>query len=270
MMAVRAIGAPALALAAALSAGGAVAQEMRQTEDGVIEPTSGFAGRMSMEMETSVPEEMAVTETIRFEPWQMLGDLFRDDLVFVMRGGPSNWASGDAEDAAPMACEAQRLLTERGQDTMRQLGALLVANELRPGDVLVSRWCRTQQTYAALEKGMLQTDMDALDGLTADVDPRLDLMGAAQGQEDAAGLREIIMEWDGGDGDGPLLVITHFPNIEALTEFRVYEGEMLIVDPKRDAETGGRVLGYMRLASATPDPVRFDPSVVTAEVELLE
>ena len=66
-----------------------------------------------------------------------------------------------------------------------------------------------------------------------------------------------MAEWDGGDGDGPLLLITHFENVEAATRFRVYEGEILVVDPKRN----GRVLGYVRLGSARPDPIRYDPEV---------
>lgn len=251
---------PPLALALSL-AGAAAAQEARETErGGEIEPVSGFTGQMSMTMPIETPEDMtvAITEVIRFEPWQMLDDLFRDDLVFVMRGGPTDWSARDAADAAPMDCEAQRLLTPQGEDQMMQLGALLIANELRPGRILVSEWCRTQQTYAAMEEGMLGADPSALDGMTVDVDPALNLLGASRGTADVAGLRELVMGWEGGDGQGPLLVITHFPNIAGLTEFNVYEGEMLILDPRRE----GRVLGYLRLASAAPDLVRFDPSVL--------
>ena len=42
---------------------------------------------------------------------------------------------------------------------------------------------------------------------------------------------------------GPLLAILHFTDIEELTNFSVYEGEMVMIDPKRD----NRVLGYVRL-----------------------
>ncbi len=64
------------------------------------------------------------------------------------------------------------------------------------------------------------------------------------------------MAWDGpqeGDQAGPLLVITHYDVIDALTAFHTYEGEILIFDPDR----GGRVLGYIRLRSAAPDAARF-------------
>jgi hypothetical protein len=50
-----------------------------------------------------------------------------------------------------------------------------------------------------------------------------------------------------------LLIITHFTNIEEQTQFTVYEGEMLVIDLKRD----NRVLGYMRLRSAGRDIGHF-------------
>ena len=251
--------APALA-ALLLAALPVVAQESDENPEweGKIEPVSGFTGQMSMTMETDVPEDMAVEEVIRFEPWQMLDDLFRDDLVFLMRSGPSDWDVVDDPAADAQDCESQRLLTETGQDQMRQLGALLVVNGLKPGQVSMSHWCRAQQTYLALEEGMVDADMNALDGMGAGMDAALDPLVAESGPAEIDALRELILNWNGGDGDGPLLLITHFENIEALTRFRVYEGEMLILDPTR----GGRVLGYLRLGSATPDLVRFDPDVV--------
>ena len=247
----------ALVALAALPAS-ARAQEARATSGGVVEQVSGFTGQMSMAMASDASEDMAVTEVIRFEPWQMLDELFRDDLVFVMRAGPSDWDAAEAADVGATACDAQRPLSAEGEEAMRQFGSLLVANDLRPGHVVVSEWCRAQQTYAALEAGILAVDANALDGMGAEADPALNLMGAEHGPADVEALRELVMAWDGGDGEGPLLVVTHYPNIEALTEFRAYEGEIIMVDPKR----GGRVLGYLRLGSAAPDPVRFDPATV--------
>ena len=224
--------------------------------EGVVDRVSAHMGQMSMVMPVETPEDMAVTEVIRFEPWQMLDELFRDDIVLLMRHGPTDWSQAEVPDAASTSCEAQRAMTPAGRDRMRQLGALLVANELRPGRIVVSEWCRSQETYAALETGMLAADMNVLDGVEVATSADLDPPGSGGGSADAAAMRKTIKEWDGGDG--PLLLISHFPNIAALTEFNVYEGEMLIVDPKR----GGRVLGYLRLGSAEPDPAHFDASVI--------
>ena len=236
----------------------AAAQQARSTDDGGrIEPVSGFTGEMSMTMEAEVPQDMAIEEVIRFEPWQMLDELFRDDLVFLMRAGPADPEADEAADPGIEGCAGGRLLTEDGEEVMRQLGALLVANGLRPGEIRVSDRCRAQQTYLALERGMLGVEKDALDGLGVDRAPSLD--AAPEGEApDVDALRDAILAWQGGEGDGPLLMITQFEEIEALTRFRVYEGEMLIIDPRRD----GRVLGYLRLGSAIPDPLHFPPDVV--------
>lgn len=247
----------ALCLALALAAGPAAAQQQPAFPafEGKIEPVSGFTGQMSMTMPGETPEDMAVEEVIRFEPWQMLDDMFRDDIVLLMRSGPSDWSVPDAPDAANVECDAQRLLSEEGQEGMRQFGMLLVVNGLAPGEILVSERCRAQQTYLALETGLLAADMNAMDGIS--VDTRAELGPLFAGGEVEA-LREDILTWDGGDGDGPLLIVTHFDAIEALTRFRTYEGEILIVDPARE----GRVLGYLRLASAVPDALRFPEDVV--------
>lgn len=227
---------------------------------GVIKQIEGFAGEMSMVMPTAEAED-SVTEVLRFEPWQMLDDLFRDDIVLLMRHGPTDWSKRDMTDVAPTDCENQRVMTETGQREMFELGALLVANELKPGAIVVSEWCRNQQTLDALRDGMAMVDEDALDGVPIETDPALNLLLSLQGAPNVTNLRQIISGWDGGDGNGPLLVISHFTNIQELTEFSVYEGEMLVVDPKRD----NRVLGYVRLKSASPDIGHFDESVVPDE-----
>ena len=87
----------------------------------------------------------------------------------------------------------------------------------------------------------------------SETDPSLNLLLALQGAPNVTALRERILGWDGGNGSGPLLIVTHFTNIDELTEFHVYEGEILVLDPKRD----GRVLGYLRLRSAGPDVGHF-------------
>ena len=248
----------ALALLVALGPLTAFAQEAPSMQ-GRIGQASAHMGEMSMVMPVDTPEDMAVDEVIRFEPWQMLDELFRDDIVFLMRHGPTDWSMRDAKGVAPGDCDNQRVMTEDGKERMRQLGALLVVNELVPGRILVSEWCRNQETYAAMERGMLQIDKNALDGVEVDTMGDLNLLLSLGGAPNVTNLREIVSSWE-GDEDGPLLIISHFTNIAELTEFNVYEGEMLMLDPKRD----NRVLGYLRLASAAPDIGHFDEAVVEA------
>jgi len=245
-------------LAVMAVAGGAAAQN-----DGAdIRRMEGSKGMMTSEL-VAPGAERTVPETLVFEPWQMLDDLFaRDDYVLLMRHGPTDWSKRDADDVAPTDCANQRVMTGQGKRDMRNLGTLMAHNGLIPGKVMASEWCRNQQTLDALLEGIARVDEAAAERLRrgAETLPDLNLLLSLQGAPDVTGLREIIMNWDGGEGDGPLLLISHYTNIEELTTFRVYEGEMLMVDPDRD----GRVLGYLRLKSAAPDVGHF-PAQATGD-----
>lgn len=196
-------------------------------------------------------------ETLRFEPWQMIDEMFtRDDVVYLMRHGPTDWSKLDVKDVAPGDCENQRVLSPQGRADMVNLGILMAHNAIAPGQIVVSEWCRNQQTLDALLEGIAGVNPDKAAHLrvTAITDPGVNLLLSLQGAPNVVGLRERIATWDGGEGDGPLLIISHFTNIEELTTFTVYEGEALVLDPKRDS----RVLGYFRLRSAAPDVGHFN------------
>jgi phosphohistidine phosphatase SixA len=157
-------------------------------------------------------------------------------------------------NVAPTDCDNQRIMTPLGEERMRSMGILMAGNGLRPGRIATSERCRAGATADMLREGFALIDPEA------DPVPAERLAAANPAGQDPAGdvaaLRERLMAWDGpgeGDADGPLLVVSHFDAIEALTRFRVYEGEILIFDPDR----GGRVLGYIRLRSAAPDAGRF-------------
>ncbi|MEM7709303.1 MAG: hypothetical protein AAF264_00815, partial [Pseudomonadota bacterium] len=126
--------------------------------------------------------------------------------------------------------------------------------------ILVSRWCRNQETLAALRDGMVHADASALDEIEVETFDELNLLLSLRGAPNVTDLRNMVTEWQ-GEGKGPLLIISHFTNIAELTEFNVYEGEMLVLDPDRN----NRVLGYLRLGSAAPDIGHFDESVVEAD-----
>ncbi|UWQ22447.1 histidine phosphatase family protein [Jannaschia sp. W003] len=255
---------PLLAACVALAAAPATAQTERvETGDirGAIAQIGTHLGEMSMTMPAAAGE--GVSEVLRFEPYQMLDDLFRSDIVLLMRHGPTDWSKRDRTDVAPDDCDNQRIMTEDGKTQMRDLGALLVANELVPSRVVVSQWCRNQETFDAIVAGMERVDPEIMRDIKVDTDPSLNLLLSLQGAPNVTDMRERISAWDGegGEAEGPLLVISHFTNIQELTEFSVYEGEMLVVDPTR----ANRVLGYIRLGSAKPDIGHFDASVVPDE-----
>ena len=102
--------------------------------------------------------------------------------------------------------------------------------------------------------GISEVDPALADGMPVETTSDLNLLLSLQGSPDVTPLRERIAAWEGDpERSGPLLLISHYTNIEELTQFRVFEGEILVIDPKRD----NLVLGYLRLRSASSDVGHF-------------
>jgi len=233
---------------------------------------TGFVAQASYAQDNTTPEnkvgEMAVpldpdtgnsivSDSILLEPFQLLDEILtRNDLVFVMRHGATDWSKRDIKDVAPTDCDNQRMLNEAGPGNMQTLGLLLGFNGVFPSEIGASEWCRNAQTRDSMLEGFREVDADYAPEV--DTDPNLNLLLSLQGAENVTAMRERIMSWTGEGKTGPLLLISHFTNIEELTQFTVFEGEILIIDPQRD----GRVVGFMRLKSAGPDVGHFPDQVV--------
>ena len=217
---------------------------------------SAHLGTMGASFVATLDEGEPVTN-LQFEPWQMLDDLFRDDIVFLMRHGPTDWSKRDIANVAPTDCANQRIMTSYGMARMRELGTLLAANGIRPGKIVTSEWCRNRQTVDNMMIGFQRIDRDWADTLEVEVDPGKNLLLSLQGARDAEPLRDRVSAWEGSE-NGPLLIVSHFTNIDEMTNFQVYEGEILVIDPKRD----NRVLGYVRLRSAEPDVGHFNDETI--------
>jgi phosphohistidine phosphatase SixA len=219
---------------------------------GSIRKVTAHIGEMVVEM--PVPLDNIAGDGLQFEPIDMLQDLFRPDIVLLMRHGPTDWSKLDIKNVAPTDCTNQRVLSVQGAEDMRTLGILMTANGLRPSRIARSEWCRGRQTVEELLVGTAKADAEYARAVPVEVDPALDLLLSLQGAPNVTELRDRITNWTGIGESGPLLIVTHFTNIEELTQFTVYEGEMLVIDPKRD----NRVLGYLRLRSAGPDIGHFN------------
>jgi phosphohistidine phosphatase SixA len=217
-----------------------------------IDEIDAHVGEMVVEMPNPVAN--VANDSLQFEPLDMLQDLFRPDIILLMRHGPTDWSKLDVKNVAPTDCENQRVLSTQGAEDMRTLGVLMTANGLRPSLIARSEWCRGAQTVDELLTGAAVADANYAKSVPVEVDPSLDLLLSLQGAPNVTELRDRISAWDGVGKSGPLLIVTHFTNIEELTQFTVYEGEMLVIDPKRN----NRVLGYVRLRSAGPDVGHFD------------
>ena len=239
------------AAALLLFSSASLAQETEALPD-TISQVSTHMGEMVVDVAKSPLE---VDDTLRFEPYQQLDEMFlRDDVVFVMRHGPTDWSKLDEPNVAPTDCANQRVMSSEGRERMRDLGTLLASNEVLPSRIVVSQWCRNQQTLEELLAGFARVDPAIAEAMPVETDPALNLLLSLQGAPDVTGLREHVSEWRGDpERKGPLMLITHYTDIEELTQFRVFEGEILVLDPKRD----NLVLGYLRLRSAEPDAGHF-------------
>ncbi|NUB45914.1 hypothetical protein GEU84_016070 [Fertoebacter nigrum] len=209
---------------------------------GVVYPESGSG--MAVEIKGS----------LRFEPITMLADLYRKDIVFLMRHGPTDWSQMDARGVEPKDCERQRMMTPDGKEAMRQLGMHLAISEILPAEIRVSPWCRNADTFATLMEGIRHFVPDYDQSVEVTEDYGLGLLLSLGGAATVAPIRAAIDDWEKRGPTGPLLLITHYTNIEELTEFKVYEGEILVLDPALD----NRVLGYLRMDTASPDAIHFN------------
>lgn len=229
-----------------------IAAGMAHAQGPSVRQLSAHMGEMTMELGDSTRE---IEDALRFEPYQQLIDMFtRDDVVFLMRHGPTDWSKLDEREVAPTDCENQRVMSPEGEANMRDLGALLASNEIVPSEIVVSQWCRNQQTLDNLMAGFSEVDPGIAADMPVETTADLNLLLSLQGSQNVTDLRERVSSWDGHPTrSGPLLVVTHYTNIEELTQFRVFEGEILVLDPKRD----NLVLGYLRLKSASPDVGHF-------------
>lgn len=239
-------------MAAALLGFAAVAQAQDIPDDMAVEAIDDDRGEMQV---GAAGGDLEIDDRLVFEPLQSFEEMFqRDDVVFLMRHGPTDWSFLDEKAVAPADCENQRVMDEAGREDMRNLGALLASNGILPSRIVRSEWCRNRQTVEALLAGLGRVAPDAAEDMPVEVDPELNLLLSLQGAPDVTELRERIAAWDGDpDRAGPLLLVSHFTNIQELTQFSVFEGEILVIDPDRD----NRVLGYVRLASASPDVGHF-------------
>jgi phosphohistidine phosphatase SixA len=118
-------------------------------------------------------------------------------------------------------CSVQRNLSEQGRKQAAFIGQVFRSRSVRVADVLSSRYCRTRET-AKLAFGLV-TQWRHLDLLYA----------LAENDRDAR--TEIVAERISDfRGEGNLIMITHQPNIDALTLELIEPGGFLLLEPDHD------------------------------------
>lgn len=144
-------------------------------------------------------------------------------------GDPAGFKLGD--------CATQRNLSEPGRAQARRLGEALRARGVRIDRVLTSRWCRTRETAELINAGASE-ESAALDNL----------QGRPQNRDrQMAAMRTEVRSWR---GPGNLLMVSHGATIGPFTGVYPAEGEIIVVRPAPEAESGHVVVGRIRVDGA--------------------
>jgi phosphohistidine phosphatase SixA len=123
------------------------------------------------------------------------------------KGDPANFRLDD--------CTTQRNLSAEGRGQAAELGKAIRERNVPVGRVLSSRWCRALET-ARLAFGQVEPE-PALDQFY-EADQRIERSGA---------VRAIIHAWSKDRGN--LVLVTHQPNVTALTNLEIEEGEIVVM-----------------------------------------
>lgn len=168
-------------------------------------------------------DDTALWATARSEP----------QVVLVMRHTATGPGNGTVFDASGQ-CQGEVMLSPLGRAQAQAMGEAFRANGLPPErlTVVASSMCRMRDTAqlafgkATLEPAFKETFSAGSGGLNT-------FMDAAEGW-----IRRH-------SGPGPLVLMTHLPNIDALTGEQIEYGDVLVT--RADASAGLTVIGRLRL-----------------------
>jgi phosphohistidine phosphatase SixA len=139
------------------------------------------------------------------------------------KGDPANF---NLED-----CATQRNLSAEGREQARSMGKVLQAQRVPIGRVLSSRWCRALET-ARLAFGRVEPE------------PMLDQFYEPEERDKrTAAVRAIIAGWPRNGMN--LVLVTHQPNVTALTNLSAEEGEAVVMGVSADGSLA--VYGRLKL-----------------------
>ena len=150
-----------------------------------------------------------------------------DGRIILLRHTQTVPGVGDPDGFRLEDCSTQRNLNELGIAQAKRFGAALKAAGIRIGRVLVSEWCRADDTaryvlQAAGVAAMPRTSFWPLNNVWDD-DSRVD--------EQVAAARAEMAKWQ---GPGALLMVSHGVTIRPIIGRSTSQGGFFIVQPKGD------------------------------------
>ena len=138
-------------------------------------------------------------------------------VVFMRHAlAPGN---GDPNHFDLDSCATQRNLDEEGRQQAKRIGERLRDRHVRFAAIYSSEWCRCRETAKLLNMGEV-TPLRALNSFYEHHFSRDELLPA---------LEEMLFDVE--SGDAPILMVTHFVTISAVTGKAVSSGDLVVYDP---------------------------------------
>lgn len=157
----------------------------------------------------------------------------RPHIVVVLRHGEVGQGNSAHYDASGR-CQGEVMLTAQGQRQAREVGQLFASKGLTPErvHVVASAMCRTRDT-AQLAFGKIEADPALREFLSGGGERMNEAIDAAEGW-----IKRLR-------GDKPVILVTHLPNIDALTGEQPGYGEAVVAESAPDGTLN--VLGILKL-----------------------
>lgn len=171
---------------------------------------------------------LSIAGPVRADDAALLRNLHDGGYVLVIRHATSP-GSGDPANFKLDDCTTQRNLSDDGRAMARRIGETLRAQTVPIGRVLSSRWCRALET-ARLAFGRV------------DGEPMLDQFYKPEERDERTQAVRAIIAAAPQSGTN-LVLMTHQPNVTALTNLSVEEGEIVVmgVAPDKTLAIYGRL-----------------------------
>ena len=138
-------------------------------------------------------------------------------VVFMRHAlAPGN---GDPNHFDLDSCATQRNLDEEGRQQAKRIGEKLRDRKVQFAEIYSSEWCRCRETAKLLNMGEV-TPLRALNSFYEHHFSRDELLPM---------LEEMLFDVE--SGDAPILMVTHFVTISAVTGRAVSSGDLVVYDP---------------------------------------
>lgn len=121
------------------------------------------------------------------------------------------------------SCVNERNLSEQGKQQAARIGELFVANRVPVEQVLASSYCRTMDTARIAFKNVQTEKLLFLQ----------EALSFEQANQNSGQLSERIANYR---GKGNLVLVTHQPNIEAVSLEVIEKGAFLVIKPVAEGE----------------------------------